>query len=257
MAVKIFFCYAHEDEPLLKKLQAHLTSLVRSGLIDRLWYDREINAGTEWEKEIDKYLNTAHIILLLVSSDFMASDYCYSVEMKRALERHERGEAVVIPVILRHVHWQKSLIAKLQAMPTDGKPVTSWHDIDEALYNVVVGIDKSINEFLLQDASQIAKHTEQIVQVLNRLSALPVTKNPSSNQLLLAKNANLQRIKLVEKLNDVIETLYEATRKDKNFRMGVFLHQSININADEDTLVKIIEDVEKHTHLRMTEPEKF
>jgi WD40 repeat protein len=86
-------------------------------------------------------LNTAQIILLLVSPDFMASDYCYSIEMQRAIERHEQGEAQVIPIILRPVYWQ-DVLGKLQALPTDGLPVTDpdWHNIDRALYNVTKGI---------------------------------------------------------------------------------------------------------------------
>lgn len=108
MPVKIFFCYAHEDEPLLNKLKTHLMPLQRKGLID-VWYDRDISAGTEWEHQIKEQLNTAQIILLLVSPDFMNSDYCYGVEMQRALERHERGEARVIPIILRPVYWQDVL----------------------------------------------------------------------------------------------------------------------------------------------------
>lgn len=104
MAVKIFFCYAHEDEELLNKLKSHLRSLQRQGLIE-FWYDRNISAGTEWEQKIDEHLNTAQIILLLISSDFIDSDYCYSIEMKRAIERHAKGEAHVIPIILRHVYW--------------------------------------------------------------------------------------------------------------------------------------------------------
>src|SRR6266849_6380920 len=105
MPVKIFFCYAHEDEVLLNKLKEHLRPLQRQGLID-IWYDRDIKAGTEWGQEISKHLNEAQIILLLISPDFMNSDYCYGKEMKRAIERHDREEACVIPVILRPVHWQ-------------------------------------------------------------------------------------------------------------------------------------------------------
>src|SRR6266699_6602742 len=111
MPVKIFFCYAHEDETLLKKLKTHIKSLQRDGLID-LWHDREISAETEWEREISKKLNTAQIILLLVSPDFMNSEYCYGIEMKRALERHDRGEAIVIPIILRHIYWHSSPFGK-------------------------------------------------------------------------------------------------------------------------------------------------
>lgn len=102
MSIKIFFCYAREDEILRKGLEKQLRALMRQGLID-VWYDREISAGTEWERELDKQLNTAQIILLLVSPDFMDSDYCYGVEMKRAMERHEQGDAHVIPIILRPV----------------------------------------------------------------------------------------------------------------------------------------------------------
>ena len=102
MPIRIFICYARKDEALLNELKAHLEPLRREGLI-RLWYDRDISAGTEWEHEISKHLNEAQIILLLVSPEFMASDYCYGVEMKQALERHEYGKARVVPIILRPV----------------------------------------------------------------------------------------------------------------------------------------------------------
>jgi WD40 repeat protein len=140
MPVKIFFCYAHEDEPYLNKLKAYLRPLQRQGLID-VWHDRDISAGTEWEREISERLNEAKIIQLLVSPDFMNSDYCYSVEMKRALERHDRKEAIVIPVILRPIYWQ-GVLGKLQALPTDAKPVVDryWHTLDEALNDVAEGI---------------------------------------------------------------------------------------------------------------------
>src|SRR5947209_9429655 len=104
MPINIFICYARKDEILLNKLKAHLMSLHLAGLID-IWHDREISAGTEWQREIDQQLNSAQIILLLVSPDFMSSPYCYSVEMKRALERQEQREARVIPVILRPLYW--------------------------------------------------------------------------------------------------------------------------------------------------------
>ena len=87
--IEIFFCYAHEDEELLKGLAKQLQALKRQGIID-MWYDRDISAGSEWESEIDKHLNSAQIILLLVSPDFMASDYCYSKEMRRTMIRHKR-----------------------------------------------------------------------------------------------------------------------------------------------------------------------
>jgi TIR domain len=120
--LKLVYCYAREDRMLLEELDKHLRALKRQYEIV-IWSDYEISPGMEWEKEIDARLNTANIILLLMSSDFMASDYCYGVEMKHALERHKRGEATVIPVILRPIEWQDTPIGKLQALPKNGKPV--------------------------------------------------------------------------------------------------------------------------------------
>src|SRR5579884_2809755 len=146
MPVKIFFCYAHEDEALLNKLKIYLKPLQRQGFID-VWHDRDISAGTEWEPEIKQHLNAAQIILLLVSPDFMNSDYCYSIEMKRALERHERGEARVIPVILRPIYWQ-GVLGKLQALPQDARPIISatWHNLDDAFFDVAEGIRRVAGE---------------------------------------------------------------------------------------------------------------
>src|SRR6266568_2271069 len=140
-SIEIFFCYAREDEALVNQLKRHLIPLQRQRLID-IWYDRDISAGTEWELEIKEHLNSAQIILLLVSPDFMASDYCYGVEMRRALERHEQKEVRVIPVILRPVCWQIPSLHKLQALPLDAKPIvsSSWHYQDEAFFNVTEGI---------------------------------------------------------------------------------------------------------------------
>ncbi len=142
-------CYAHEDEALLNKLKTHLRPLQRQGLID-VWHDRDISAGTEWESEIKKHLNEAEIILLLVSPDFIDSEYCYGIEMKRALERHQRGEARVIPIIVRPVYWQ-GILGTLQALPKDGLPVTDpdWHTLDRALYNVTESIRTVVEQLAL------------------------------------------------------------------------------------------------------------
>ncbi len=144
-AVEIFYCYAHKDDRLRKKLEIHLSLLKQEGLIIG-WYDREILAGAEWANEIEAHLNAAHIILLLVSPDFMASDYCYSIEMKRALERHDAKEARVIPIILRPTDWERALFSKLQVLPTDRKPITRWPDRDEAFLRVAQDIRKVVNE---------------------------------------------------------------------------------------------------------------
>src|SRR5947209_11509620 len=149
MPVKIFFCYAHEDEVLLNQLKRHLRPLQRQGLVD-LWHDREISAGTEWEQEISRHLNLAQIILLLVSPAFIDSDYCYTEELQRALTSHKAEEAHVLPVILRPVHWQTTPLGSLQALPTDGKPVTNWRRRDDAYWDIVNGITKIVKPLLAQ-----------------------------------------------------------------------------------------------------------
>ena len=137
--IKIFCCYARKDSELQDQLLKHLEPLRRTSQVTT-WYDRELLPGTEWKQEIDTHLNTSDIVLLLVSPNFLSSDYCYSIEMQKALERHERREARVIPVILRPVNWQETPIGKLQALPTDGKPIVRWNDRDEAFQDVVRGI---------------------------------------------------------------------------------------------------------------------
>lgn len=138
-SIEIFFSYSHEDESLKDQLLKHLSNLKRQGVIT-VWHDRKIGAGREWAHQIDEHLNKASIILLLVSPDFMSSDYCNDIEVKRALERHEAREACVIPIILRPVDWKGAIFEKLQALPSDSRPVSTWTNSDEAFVNIVEGI---------------------------------------------------------------------------------------------------------------------
>ena len=141
--VRLFYSYSHKDETLRNELETHLKLLQRQGLIDT-WSDRRIDAGDEWKQRIGDNLEAADIVLLLVSADFLASDYCFEVEMRRALERHERGEARVIPVIARDVNWMSAPFARLQALPEDALAVTRWPDKDSAWRNVSEGIRKVV-----------------------------------------------------------------------------------------------------------------
>ncbi|BCL82183.1 TIR domain-containing protein [Ktedonobacteria bacterium brp13] len=143
--IEIFYSYAHEDEDLQKQLDEHLSSLKQQKLISG-WYDRDISAGALWSEEIQRHLHSARIILFLVSSSFLASKYCYEVEVQEALKRHEAGEAVVIPVILRSCYWQVAPFGQFQALPKNAKPVTLWSNRDAAFTDVVKGIVKVINE---------------------------------------------------------------------------------------------------------------
>src|SRR5437016_13403165 len=122
--VALFLSYAQKDESLLRKLEIHLSLLKRQGLIS-VWHNRKIVPGMDWDEEIGERLEQASIILLLVSSDFLASDYCYQIEMRRALERHQAGQAQVIPIAMRLADWSGAPFAGLQALPTNAKAITS------------------------------------------------------------------------------------------------------------------------------------
>ncbi|MBL8597374.1 MAG: toll/interleukin-1 receptor domain-containing protein [Devosia sp.] len=133
---KLFFSYSHADEGLRDQLEKHLTMLRRQGAIET-WHDRRIAGGEDFATAIDQNLEDADVVLLLVSPDFLASEYCYEREMLRAIERHEKGSAVVIPVILRPCDWHGAPFGGLLAAPKDSKPVTQWPDLDAAFLDVV------------------------------------------------------------------------------------------------------------------------
>ncbi|MBV9689866.1 MAG: toll/interleukin-1 receptor domain-containing protein [Ktedonobacteraceae bacterium] len=182
--IEMFCCYAREDETWLRKLETHLSLLKRQALIS-LWYDRLILPGANWAKALDTHLETASVILLLVSSDFFASDYSYGIEMKRALEREAAGEARVIPILVRPVDWKGAPFAHLQALPTDAKAITSWQNKDTALADVAAGIRRVIVEDLPQLTASAPR------AALPKIWNVPYPRNP----FFLGRESELLRIR--------------------------------------------------------------
>ena len=177
---RLFFSYSHKDAGLRDELEVHLSMLQRQGLIET-WHDRRIAAGDELDKVIDSELESADIILLLVSPDFLASQYCYGVEMLRAMERHDAGEARVIPVILRPCDWSPAPFSKLLATPTDGKAITKWPDRDDAFLDVV----KSIRAALTASPAEAAP--SRPAEPATDTSRTPRTDKPRSGNMRIAK----------------------------------------------------------------------
>jgi TIR domain len=143
--VNVFLSYAHRDERLREELDKHLSALRRSAVIAS-WHDRKISPGGDLDHEVDQHLSSSDLVLLLISPDFINSDYCYQREMRAALRRHAKGQARVIPIILRPVDWLRTPIGKLLALPRDGRPVTTWHRRDEALLDVAKGVRRVAEE---------------------------------------------------------------------------------------------------------------
>ena len=143
---RVFMSYSHADEELRNELEKHLESLRRQGVIS-IWHDHRIEPGEELHQQIAAELQTADIILLLVSADFLSSDYCYDTEMSRAMERHEQGQARVIPVILRPCDWQEAPFGKLMAVPKNGKPVTKHATLDDGFVQVAKAVRQAAQAF--------------------------------------------------------------------------------------------------------------
>jgi hypothetical protein len=165
--VHLFFSYASKDEELREELEKHLSDLKNSGLITA-WHDRMVDPGYDWAEQVGIHLNKAHIILLLISSDFMANGNCYGTEMQRALERHDLKEALVVPVLLRPVRFARAPFAKLQVLPKDGRPITIWQNQDSAFVDVAIGIEDLIQH-----------HFRLPVQLVPVHQAFPECQSPS------------------------------------------------------------------------------
>ena len=143
-ALNVFISYSHADSRYVHEFEAHLSPLIRSGLI-RLSYAHDIARNLKWSREIDLQLEKAQVIVLMLSPDYFASDYAFDVEMKRALERHYMGAATVIPVILRPCDWALPALASLRVLPDGGSPVSQWSNRDAAFLNIVQGLRTAID----------------------------------------------------------------------------------------------------------------
>jgi|APLak6261659701_1056019.scaffolds.fasta_scaffold00303_1 hypothetical protein len=167
--ISLFYSYSHVDETLRDELEKHLKLLQRQQVIDT-WHDRKIISGTEWDKVINKNLDTADIILLLVSADFLASDYCWDIEIQRAMQRHEEKTAVVIPVLLRPCDTGNANFMKLQGLPKNFKPVMTWTNQDEAFTHIAKGIrtaaekSETHNVLIKQNFLQINSLLHRLIQ---------------------------------------------------------------------------------------------
>ena len=162
--IKVFVSYSHKDEDLRDALERHLALLKNEGTIS-IWYDRKILAGQEFAPAIDANSSDAQIILLLVSSDFLASSYCWGVEMKLAMRLHDSNAAKVIPVIIRACDWHSAPFGRILAVPKDGKPITSWPNMDEAFYDV---------------AKQICSAAEDVKRPASNSAVQPKASTPPS-----------------------------------------------------------------------------
>jgi hypothetical protein len=197
--IKVFLSYSHKDEELRQELISHLSGLQHQGLIEP-WHDRDISAGSEWADQIDQNLEQADIILFLVSADFINSRYCYSIEMKRALERHRAKTACTIPVIIRDCDWKSTDLHQLNGIPRDNRHVTGWGDDkyarDSAWTEVSKEIGKVANQIrdkrnLESSETQKSKKSQEFRSKVSESLKLDLNSANRENQNLEAKNLDL------------------------------------------------------------------
>lgn len=206
----IFFSYSHLDEALRDRLEVALTTMKRQGLIEA-WHDRRLRAGDDFDKGVRAELERADIILLLVSPDFIASDYCHDVEMMRAMERHERGEARVIPVILRPCMWHPMPFGKLLGIPRDGLAVTRWPDLDEAFLDIAQRILAALPK--PDPAPTPARPVPSLAVAVAPFEAEPT--GPRSSNLRLKKSfTEADRDRFMSEAYDFIARFFEGSLKE-------------------------------------------
>ena len=222
----MFISYSHKDEEYKDALLEHMASLRRTGEVEE-WHDRKIEPGKNWKNEISQHLHNSTIIIFLISASFINSDYCVEVEAKTAFEKHLKGEALLIPIVIRPTHWNDSEFANIQSLPKDSKPVTAWENADMAWLDVVQGIKVALSEFkpennmkkIINPGSQSdISPTEYIFKWLNdteiTLTHRNVTKI-SLDQIFITPDLEIKN----ETRKDDLKSYYDAndilTRWDK------------------------------------------
>lgn len=167
--IKISIAYARTDKEMLEEIRKQFTPLERAGKV-KVWYDGEIVAGEKWEDRIQKELEAANIILLLISPDAIASSYFYENELLKSIDRHKEGSTRVIPVILRPCLWEETPIGQLQALPKDGKAISTWTPVDAGYFAVVEHIQRLVRDILWEKsvaADPMSANTRGIIHLID------------------------------------------------------------------------------------------
>ena len=210
----LVFSYAHADEGLRNELEKHLSPLKRMGRVST-WHDRRIVPGEEFAGQIDQHFGDADIILLLISSDFIASDYCYQIEMSNALQRHERGEAVVIPVILRPCAWRQLPFGKLLAATVDGKPIAQFPSFDEGFVQVAEAVSRALDKLGASSVQALSDVQPFFVRPTDASFSIGSSSGPRSSNLALPRSfTDLDRDRALREGFDYLARFFENSLEE-------------------------------------------
>lgn len=251
--LNIFFAYSREDSKLRERLDKHLSGLKRRNFVNT-WYDGKIDAGKEWEKEIDFNLSKADIILLLISADFIASDYCYEIEMKRAIQRHENGESVIIPILLNPCDWSDLPFSKIQALPQNGKPITSpFWDNQEVALNEIANSIKEIVDTLRQTKSKHLKSINEVLKekdtklkiTLEQLEELALEQEIKDETIDKQRKTITELEKNIDNLKNVVSDLNKTFNENNTQFEKIIKQQQIELNRVRTEKEKKLTTIEK------------
>jgi len=137
---KAFISYSKNNIAQRKRLESELKILKNEGLLERGWHDRMIDPGDKWDPAIQKQLSEADVIIVLISSAALSTDYITTHEIPKAIALHEAGKTIVIPVILESCRWDKTLLGSINALPDKAKPINSWSRTADAWKSVADGL---------------------------------------------------------------------------------------------------------------------
>lgn len=244
--IDIFLSYSHRDAELRDELEVHLAILKRQGLV-RLWHDRRIPPGKDIRHEIDAHLESADVILLLVSPYFLASDYCYDVEMTRAFARHEAGEAIVIPVILEACDWKSTPFGGLRATPEDGRPISKFGNMHDAFLQVTSDIRWA--------AEQLGKAEQKAMEPVDAQQVKTDAAVRTSNLRLRKDFSDRDRDLFRDEALDYIATFFENSLAELTAR-NPGIEYRFRRPGDDEFAVAIYVEGEKRTSCRIWLPHR-
>jgi len=234
---KLFVSYSRRDSAFLDDFKTHIAGLKRNNLIEE-WTDQQIKPGEVWEKTLKRELETADIIIFLVSPDFIASDYIHDVEVDKAIERHNKGELIIVPVIIRSCDFESTKLNIFQALPKNAEPVSKWEDKDEAWLNVVEGIKKIINVFEKKTPNKENPTNNETDSLKMKIAGGDI--EAALNELL-----KITKGKDNSQYNSVIMQSGKFNRLNKEMRDGIISveQQRIALAKIENALLAIADDL--------------
>jgi len=147
--IKLFISYAHADEKQKNRFVQLLNELTINGLLEE-WSDQKLTPGLKWDKEIKRKLEESQIVLFLITESFFQSDYINDVEIKNTIDRYNKNEVLIVPIILDECNFKCSALKEYQALPKNAQPISSWNSEIEAWLDVIAGLKRSI-DYLKQD----------------------------------------------------------------------------------------------------------